>query len=110
MRPQFTMSRENPHKTGVASTGMPLALVIAFANAVAARGAGTAVGKLRGNPSTGTVVKAKEYMDYEVKNLNGDKLGEVKDLAVDLSNGTIHYAVIGMPSSRSGQAGNNTYR
>lgn len=63
--------------------------------------AGTAAGDIRGNASTGTtsaatgtVVKAKEYMDYEVNNLNGDKLGEVKDLAVDLNNGTIQYAVI----------------
>jgi sporulation protein YlmC with PRC-barrel domain len=40
------------------------------------------------------VVKAKEYMDYEVKNLSGDDLGEVKDLAVDLNSGRILYAVI----------------
>jgi sporulation protein YlmC with PRC-barrel domain len=42
----------------------------------------------------GAVVKAKEYLDYEVKNINGDELGEVKDLAVDLNNGKIRYAVI----------------
>ena len=48
-----------------------------------------------GNTSTTiNVVKAKKYLDYEVKNPQGKELGEIEDLAVDLKNGTIQYVVI----------------
>lgn len=44
--------------------------------------------------STINVVKAKQYLDYEVKNPQGKELGEIDDLAVDLQKGTIKYVVI----------------
>lgn len=46
------------------------------------------------NMSVGPIVKASEYLEYEVKNFKGEDLGEIEDLAIDLKNGKINYAVI----------------
>ena len=45
-------------------------------------------------PATGAVIKATEYLEREVNNLNGEELGEIKDLAIDLSSSRIKYVVI----------------
>lgn len=52
---------------------------------------------IQGSSSTSAtinVLKAKKYLDYEVKDPQGKELGEIQDLAVDLKNGTIKYVVI----------------
>ncbi len=40
------------------------------------------------------IIKATDYMDYEVKNPQDKGLGEIEDLAIELKSGIIKYAVI----------------
>lgn len=44
--------------------------------------------------AAGPIVKASDYLDLEVENAKGEDLGEIEDLAIELSSGRIKYVVI----------------
>lgn len=44
--------------------------------------------------SAGSIVKASEFMDKDVKNANDEDLGDISDLAINIQSGEIVYAVM----------------